>query len=373
MKLMHNNLKKSYPGVTSLLLVLAIGLVLTVMVAGITAFTIREIQQSSNTELSNRALQTAESGVRIAAQKLASNPLYQTLNDCPVTSTEYKNIVSDNLNESLTCVEVKSTFSGVFTGSAQTDVASQISMGPDVVTRGGTPKYVNVLWNEKTIDGNLASYAIPFGNAYYPTIDNAKKYAASIELDIVYWRKGNVNKDSFRVANIFLTPGRPDEGYTKATGRTQLKNLCEGQDDAVLSDNYACATVPESGKNGFNLPDVLELNQADRDDFNNNLYNVIIRLKPRYRGTHFMVKAYSSDGTTLVPIKSADAIIDVTAKTGNLYRRVKATAPAMSSVLENVFDSAIYSGRGVNDQATNGICKKIIVRVDNSKVSDTCQ
>lgn len=368
---MNNNLKKSYPGVTSLLLVLAIGLVLTVMVAGITAFTIREIQQSSNTELSNRALQTAESGVRLAAQKLASDPTY-TVNDCPVSSnSSYSNIVNANLNESITCIEVKSTFDGVFTGSAQTDVASQISMGPNTTYAAGgqTPRYINLQWHDKTLDGTLADYIINPQKAYYPTINSAENHAASVELDIVYWNGGDsvsLKKDDIKVANILLTPGNTAPKYSNSS--IPLDNKCYPDNTVQYIGNYACGTVAESGNKGFDLPVILGINPRFFTS-----YNVILRFKPRYRSTHFIVQAYAADNTNLVPIKSADAIIDVTAKTGNLYRRVKATAPAMSSVLENVFDSAIYSGRGVNDQATNGICKKIIVRADNSKVSDTCQ
>ena len=370
---MHNNLKKSYPGVTSLLLVLAIGLVLTVMVAGITAFTIREIQQSSNTELSNRALQTAESGVRLAAQQLASNPAY-AVNDCPVSSNSssiYSNIVNANLNESITCIEVKSTFNGVFEGSAQTDMASQISMGPNTTyaTGGQTPRYINLQWHDKTLDGTLANYIINPLYAYYPTINNAKDHAASVELDIVYWKGGDsvsLKNDDIKVANILLNQEHTAPKYSNSS--IQLDNKCYPDNTVQYIGNYACGTVAASGNKGFDLPVILGI-----DPLSFTSYNVILRFKPRYRSTHFIVQAYAANNTTLVPIKSADAIIDVTAKTGNLYRRVKATAPVASSALENVFDSAIYSGRGADDRTNNGICKKIIVKADNSKVSDTCQ
>ena len=71
----HINSRK--PGVTSLLFVLVIGLLLVVMVAGIAALTVREQQQASNTEQSNRALQTAEAGVKAAVQKLDSDSNYK--------------------------------------------------------------------------------------------------------------------------------------------------------------------------------------------------------------------------------------------------------------------------------------------------------
>ena len=86
---------KKRPGVTSLLFVLVLGLLITIMVAGLAALTVREQQKTQNTDLGNRARQTAEAGVQAAVQKLSSNPNYEKTT-CTDTNNEYAALNANN-------------------------------------------------------------------------------------------------------------------------------------------------------------------------------------------------------------------------------------------------------------------------------------
>jgi hypothetical protein len=61
-------------------------------------------------------------------------------------------------------------------------------------------------------------------------------------------------------------------------------------------------------------------------------------------------------------LKSDKAQIDVTARTGDLYRRIKAEKVIAPTVLDNLFDSVLYAGNGSNDSSSRDICKNLVVR-----------
>ena len=82
---------------------------------------------------------------------------------------------------------------------------------------------------------------------------------------------------------------------------------------------------------------------------------------------HFQFTAYDVNNNP-IDMKSDKAQIDVTARSGNLYRRIRAEKTVSPSSLESVFDSVLYAGNGANDQANTrrDICKSMVVRSNNS-------
>ena len=365
--LMQKGFSRKQPGVTSLLLVLAIGLTLTVMIAGISALSIREQQQASNTELSNKALQAAESGVKLALQKLNDNPSFSTpantcnkLRDLDITA----NVGS---NSEITCIEVKNVFTGSYEGKIERDKATQVFIGGQACPKGQNPdgscvggvvianKGANNFqfrWHSKTLDQTLADYT---NIATYPVVEGYKS-AASIEMTFIYWPRAD-GFTQVKSATVFFVPGQDDLGYSAAdgTGRTQVKTDCAA--NSPKNGNYRCGI---GGDLGINLQNTLGLAEAGEN------YNFAIRIKPYYADTHFEATALIDSSTNTVPIQSSKAQIDVTAKTNNLYRRVKAEKVIIPSAVENIFESTIYSASTGTLGSNAGICKTIVVLKDNT-------
>ena len=365
--LMQKGFSRKQPGVTSLLLVLAIGLTLTVMIAGISALSIREQQQASNTELSSKALQAAESGVKLALQKLNDNPSFSTPADTCKKLGDLGIEANVGSNSEITCIEVKNVFTGSYEGKIERDKATQVFIGGQACPKGQNPdgscvggvvianKGANNFqfrWHSKTLDQTLADYT---NIATYPVVEGYKS-AASIEMTFIYWPRAK-NFTQVKSATVFFVPGQDDLGYSAAdgTGRTQVKTDCAA--NSPKNGNYRCGI---GGDLGINLQNTLGLAEAGEN------YNFAIRIKPYYADTHFEATAFIDSSTNTVPIQSSKAQIDVTAKTNNLYRRVKAEKVIIPSAVENIFESTIYSASTGTLGSNAGICKTIVVLKDNT-------
>ncbi len=366
--LMGRVISKKQAGVTSLLLVLAIGLILTIMVAGISALSIREQQQARKTDLSSRALQAAEAGVKLAVAKLSVTPTYSKPG-CSTVTGDTTFSVDDSLgvNASITCATVTSAFTGAYEGYLSQDRAIQVFAGPSYPGPGGAPagpppSYLNLQWHTLQ-DGVLPS---PTTSILYPTVTDPDYIAAaSIEMTVIYWPgTGTIGTGSIKSATIFFVPGTIDKGFSAMGGRTTpVDNKCTGT-------TYKCATtkaiVSSVVQNGFDLRGALGLTT----DATYNSYNMVIRIKPRYSDTHFSLSFFNSVGV-VVPIQSTSAQIDVTAKVDNLYRRVKAEKLIYSVAIENVLDSVVYTGKGDNDATNYNICKQMIINASDKVLVPT--
>ena len=349
MKPINKIINNKQKGVTSILVVIAVSVILTIIIGGIAALTVREVRQASNTELSNRALQTAEAGVKAMVQKLNSNPTYKKT-DC--AAGEFANVVSDS-SQVITCITATSQFTGSYESYLEKDRATQIFLGEayssTASSTSNTPQYLKVSWNEKTLDiKNFNEVPYPSLGDLYPDSDGYK-YAAAMEITIISWPSAGLSATNAEVATIFVMPGRGDEGYTKATGRTQVTTTCSEQ------EAYNCSTVNTATKPGFDIFAALGKSYNSTTKF-------AVRVKPRYANTHYKIEAYNSAGAA-VNIQSSKAQIDVTAKVGTLYRRVKADKTVLPSSVENVFDSVLFSGDNVvSATADKDICKNIITK-----------
>ncbi len=332
-------------GITSILVVIAVAVILTTIIGGIAALTVREIRQASNTELSNRALQTAESGVKAMAQKLNTDPTYEKT-DCDPTA--FSDILSDP-NQQITCITSTSKFTGSYESFLDKDNATQVFLGEaytaTAADASNTPVYLKVSWNNKNLDNpQTSTYTGPL----YPASDGYNSPAA-MEISLISWPNAGISGSNSEVGTIFLMPGRDDAGFSLSKGG-QVKSTCN------TSNDYTCSTTDTTaGKVGFNIFAALGKPVNTTTKF-------ALRIKPRYANTHFKIEAYNAGGTA-VNIQSSKAQIDVTAKVGELYRRVKAEKLVLPSSVENVFDSVLFAGNNIKgDTASAGICKNLITK-----------
>lgn len=342
-------------------MVLAVGMFMIVLVSGIAALSLREQQQVRNTEFSNRALQTAEAGVRVAVQKLSADPNYTKTGCAP--GPDYENIIQDtSLNQEITCIEVNNSFSS-YEGSVEHDKAKQLTIETPASVKG--PNSLQLRWHSKTQDqdNGLGQYALPNSGPFYPTIpqyDNGK-YAASIEMTFIFWpRNSNFNGSDptkqLQTATIFFTPGQDD----KSQPSNSVTSKCQNQAPNIQNlGEYRCVTNPISST-GFDLSKAVRIPDGTAQN-----YNFMVRIKPRYKDTNFQFTAYDVDGR-IINTKSNNAQIDVTARTGDLYRRIKAEKVIVPAVLESLFDSVLYAGNGSNDSANRDICKNLVVRANGA-------
>lgn len=357
--------KKYQAGVTSLLVTVAVAMMLVAIIAGIAAFSIREQRQASNTEQSNRALQTAEAGVKDAVQQLSANPNINQPNCTPVN-----NIFPDQTNQQITCRTITTQFTSI-EGALEKDSATQIQIiAPSAAEAANS---MQLRWHSVALDQTLSQYF--FNGQFYPPANNYNN-AAAIELTFIYWPRtsaGPINgqflddssnhNSGLRTSTRFFMPGQADKanGFVNSgcsdQGTTNLTNL--GAD-------YRCVTNSNSAV-GFNLQAALGLpNPA-------NSYDYIVRIKSRYADTHFQARFFNTDNKEIL-VKSTKALIDVTARSSDLYRRVQAEKPIIPTSLENLFDAVLFAGRGSDDKTDKNICKNMVIDDQNQLVSpNTCE
>jgi len=363
LKRLPNQLASRPAGVTSLLFVLAISLVLIVMVGGIAALTVREQQQASNTELSNRALQTAEAGVKDAVAKLSTTPTYST-DTCDTTGdSTFSNISATD--QTITCATVTSRFTSTYEGFLETDRTTQFTYAP--AASSDTPYYLKLSWNAPSLGDTAANIA--FGGSLYPaTVTNNIAYAnaAMVEMNIVYWPKGTASTActtgatatgacSFKNATLLFAPGN------NTNTNNPVANTCG-------TGTYSCTTTNDGTNGGFSIENAIKITM-NIATFDPSQYNYAIRITPRYKGTHFAFAAYKNGGIDIAPTQSNKAQIDITAKVGNLYRRVKAEKIITPSAIETIGTSTLYAGRGSSDNVSYGICKTAVVNTYNNALT----
>ena len=347
-----NKLASRPAGVTSLLFVLAISLVLIVMVAGIAALTVREQRQAANTELSNRALQTAEAGVKAAVAKLSTDPAYSKAEcDTPDTEGIFTNISATD--QTITCATVTSLFSTTYEGYLETDRTTQFIYASSVAT--DRPYYLKLSWNAPSL-GDPATTIAAFVGSLYPAVLNYNN-AAMVEMNIVYWPKTAATATSFKNVTLLFAPGNNTN-----QPNNPIANTCPNPSTGT----YSCITTNAINYSGFSIATATGIIPANVGN-----YNYAIRITPRYKNTHFSLTGYKTDGSTIAPAQSNKAQIDITAKVGNLYRRVKAEKIITPTAIETIGTSVLYAGRGPDDTASYGICKTLAVNTNFAIISGT--
>lgn len=339
-KLTYFIVKSKPRGITSLLLVIAISLALTTIIAGIAALSIREIKQASNTDLSNRASQVAESAVRVIENTLKSNSDY-TYPAAGVTSCDPGNTFNSfsTPNATITCLKVTNQFKN-YEASLKKDDATQLFIDDPSANLAN----LQLSWAK---GGTLTQYA--YNGSLYPD-QNGYNNAAGIEVTLAYWPKtGSYTSASIESRTAFIMPGVTNYGppgyrLPNPPGATSYVSTCS---TPMSQSDYACIV---------NLSGLLPTSSSS--------YNYAIRIKPRYAPTSFKLTAQdNSTPANDILVKSNKAQIDVTAKVGDLYRRVKANVVIKPSVIPNLFDSVLYNSVDTDgDIPTKDICKNIKVK-----------
>ena len=338
-------------GATSLLLVIGMALVFIVMITGLTSLSIRQSRQASNTDLSNRALATAEASARDAALWIQANPGKQ-YPECSSGGTDpaiqsliaYVPTADSNNTTEIVCrtVTVSST-----TPSGQIKKDESVQLFTYEPSGAGIDT-MSFQWGKNSAvlaDGFPAWPTLTDYNTLYP---NAP---AVVELSLYYWPKNATAIspiDGIKVKTVLLlaSPSTTGDGSPGgviiANGNTG--RLASSTCIAAYSTGYNC-------KVGINLSAVMGVSATQ--------YNIVAKLKPRYKDTDYQA-SFCPKGTTTptsanacidnaVAVRSSRALIDVTAKVGSLYRRITAETEIGGS---SFFDDVLYSNSPIEKTET---------------------
>ncbi|MBA3679131.1 hypothetical protein H0W80_02985 [Candidatus Saccharibacteria bacterium] len=348
----NSNLRQQkYPrGATSLLIVTGLSLVLIVIIVGLTAASVQQSRQALNTDLSNRARVAAEATAHDAAQLLNQYPDLQvpkcdgseiTGYKDSLTPTDRSNLVkpvlstnADNKTE-IVCRTITS-LATTFNQTVDKDTSTQFFL-PSKTT---IIKSFKLLWGDKSSESNQ----LP-GGSVFPTVSAwPGDVPAALELTFVYWPKAGYTstQDGLPVKTVLILPrtSTPDPSPEPLTTNV----VCAGYtgEGASSIGTYTCKMEADFSS----IPNITTAP------------NIVMKVKSRYKNAPIQIQFYDTSGK-LVEVKSSTATIDITAKVGDLYRRITAQkSVGGNSVLEDV----LYS--------KESICKTLTVYDDFSKASN---
>lgn len=316
-----------------MLITVGLALLFVGIITGLTSLTVREQQQASDTDQSNRAVQAAEASAREAADKLASFPSTQIPNcDSPDVNGLSSHGTPPNQppgsDIDITCRTIESVSDNV-SGSLEKDQDAQALMIIDDI------RSINFRWSKK---GSLSLANLPClyppstsspGACSYPS-----SAASTMEVTFFIWPKSisasflNSNDASgIQTKTYILVPGA--SGTTKQADsnvpQTNPDTIC-----SVAAADFQCAA-------NLDVPNLTGNDPAS--------YRYAMRITSRYKGTDFNARFYK-DSTFSQPgqVQSSEAKIDVTARSGNLYRRIIAYKPIGNL---SILDSVLGSGREI--------------------------
>lgn len=184
------------------------------------------------------------------------------------------------------------------------------------------------------------------------------------------------------------SPAYPDATYVDAAGvgTGTLQSGITTRCVTGSSVEYSCRLPANAPSQRYDLANLVktEINNANTnanvvydgsdqnlDGLGGNFTNttMMLRIRPRYNAASYRIKFFAADGRE-VYMPDGNATIDVTARSGNYFRRVLAKKQLTPTIYDGVFDNALFSGgdicknmriyrdyRGAPDYIWNGTAK----------------
>ncbi len=317
-------------GAASLLTVIFLSLLITVVALSFVRLTVVEQRQSSDDDLTKRAFYAAESGVEDAKRAIAK---YQagtlaSLNEsvCDPAEGDGELINEPGLESRYTCQLIDLT-----APNFQALIPAWQSVQVPLKSSSGFTQ-VRISWHTEE-DGAYSVRSSTLGNWEavsgwnYPAMPRA----------FFFWHPNGVfnGAGSLSQSVIFFNP---DGGGVSTHNLSDENATSDAQcQSSVPAGGYACS-VTVTGFSSAN--------------------SYFLRLSALYRSAHVQIELLDASGTP-VDMQGAQAVVDVTGKAGDAFRRVEARVALSSSDI--LPDYAL--------QSAENICKRFFI-IDDANDPD---
>jgi hypothetical protein len=328
------SLKLNQRGVVSLMITIIIGLLLITITVSMVILSIGEQRQAQNTDQSTKAFYAAQGGEEFMLYGLVNRIAaknYSDYNaDCSDATLQPAYLdppgTPPGTGASITCQRILFTDNNV-TGSLAKDVSDEVSAGS-----GAIYDSANVYWGSAA-DGAIAGAC---------SLSPARTGAAPLEVVIVKYTSASNAPGAVGSRNVVLCP--------VSGGAAPVIDLGDNTKGQV---SVPCTFGP--GNAGYACKFSFTHTAADINSY-------ILRMRPRFIGTNYRVDFTKLGAAVNVP--SGYATVDVTAKTGDVYRRI-AHRIKLQNGLAAGLDYVLYSD--------DNICKNFSVIGGALLVNSTCQ
>ena len=308
--MLMRKLKHNERGAVSLITVILLAIILSMITTGMLRLSIKDARQSTDDDLTNRAFFAAESGisdaVRFIREHLDDNTFDLLGDECappsieaitnPETGAKEVVIGDPALDTAYTCQLIDLTprvVSGTLTGSEDT---AQIPLRFD--RSRPAPTSVTIRWHNED-DSLVYAASAGRGKSLPQAVD--WDFPAMLRANVFGTPRGsNFNAGDVRNYITFLNPEGVDEasGITAADGNIVNANCQPG---FIFDGSYACEAT-------LNIGGLFSS------------HDMVIRLSAIYRSARFSLTL--NNGQEFV---DTQAIVDVTGRSNDVYRRVRAS------------------------------------------------
>jgi len=281
----------------SMLTVIFLALILTIITTSFVRLSVTEQRQAIDDDLTTRAFYAAESGVedakRAIARFQASQPVNLNADECQPADVVPDGVLSADLDTEYTCQLID---------MSPANFQAELSIWEAVTI----PLRASGPFNAVRIDWHIYNAGDSYnrrGNSAQdlPTMPSwtGSNYPAMLRSGIFsHPNSANFASDQVAQSVMFLNPAVS----------VQSSNL---SNDGQIR-NGGCAASPNSGQYACTTT-ISGVNSAR---------TFYLRLQSLYRGTNVQVTLL--DNGTPVPLDDVQAIVDVTARAGDVFRRVEA-------------------------------------------------
>ena len=342
-------------GAVSMISVVIFSIIITIVVTAYMRTIVTQQKDAINYDLSTRAFYAAESGVEDARR----DGLATSSSDCSSikdgglsAGQKYNNKLGSNI--SYTCQIIEKDPSDI-SGSVNEQKSAFIRLNPVDPTLPSDEEWrVQLRWST---NGDLTGRE-DGSKLFLPKLAwAAKAYHPVLRSTVVSHPKNSFTRDQVKQRVLFNNPA--------VSGKEEVAlprlNQNSEQDPAQLVTNGVCT---EAGVGAYKCRRTFVL-----DNYNFSSQNIYLHLKSIYGATNFQVilrHCTSGDNCTTVSQKDVVATVDVTARAGDVFRRVKQTVPISDDGYK------IFDGLDASLVAGDGICKSFKVGTSSAQYSPGC-
>lgn len=336
---------KREAGIVSLFTVIFFTILITVLTVGFIRIMVNERRQSTDDDLTSRAYYAAESGVedvKRALQQYYPNPAdHSKLNATTCDAPQgYNKTIASNFNVGYSCKLIDLNPSDI----QATLPGDGTSMQWPIRSEGDVPfNKVRISWHNlssstdgtpvvfRTANTNTTYGAWQSGGTAFPAMLRAQFFG--------YPRSGTFGRSQLEANNkvAFFNPFN-----SGSVADLPINNL----DANTTPQNVVCTTNTVTfGGYACQATIVIDPGISPASNF------VFLRLKGLYDQSGTKVKIELLNGSTVVSTQSSQAIVDVTGRAGDVFRRVQARVSLPGSIDTDLLpEFAIESG--------DSICKR---------------
>jgi hypothetical protein len=318
-------IKMNERGIVALISAIVISLLLSVIVISMVGLMIGEARQAQDADQSIRAYYAAEAGIEDALLKVkAAGAGVAEQSSCSGTGMDF----GDGSGFTCQLIEVKNN---QLAGRLNPEEATQLEPFHSGLGAGVHYNRVVINWHQPGLsaDPNVV------GNPYLPPTSYTPRgswtWPAVMEVTMLWFNPASITPISgVNIHTLLVRPSNTAFGtdYGNLLNTTQIDGNCS-------TDN-----LTRTG--GYNCQAILNLTVGPGAPGPANAANqFIFRIRPRYAGANYRVTFHNGAGPAR-EVQDQFAVIDVTAKAGDVFRRVQAHVPVTAAAASGL-DFVLFS------------------------------